>query len=231
MNLIKILRADNYDLIDGSSRKHELLQVWYKSPTKGLVPYADSLHELFVSTHSIEPVSKPALAISEDATQSYKWKLGATVSRELLASIGIPELDLSRMVQNGKNLQVRYNQPVEHYVPRRALELFFQNVDLKNVDSELLSHANKMRLFIITGIILAENFSIVLESERESELEVDSGLEDVLRGKFSLERQSKQRLVLQPSTALTIPVAVQSYRLDFYKGNYRTLLLNERDLF
>lgn len=231
MNLTKILRADNYDLIDGSSRKHQLLQVWYKSPTKGVEHYADTLHELFTSPHPLDPVSRPALNVSEEASESYKWKIGATVSKDLLESIGIPGLDLSKLVRNGKSVKVKYNQPVEHYLPRRALELFFPHVDLKKVDSELLSHANRMRLFIITGIIQAENFSIALESDRESELEVDSGLANVLHGKFNIERESSQRLILQPAHTAAIPVAVQTYRLDFYKGNYRTLLLNERDLF
>jgi hypothetical protein len=107
-SLVKLLRGQGYEMIDGPIRDHKVLQVWIK---KGInKPFsAGMINEIFSSPVQLISQESPALYVNSSETVKYDIGADITGLEELLKSANLGNLGLSAKIKGGKEAAVGFS--------------------------------------------------------------------------------------------------------------------------
>jgi hypothetical protein len=171
--------------------------------------------------------------VTSTETDTYGFNLGLTVLDEILKSIGVGQFDLSASIKTGKKVSISYDQSVTKIIPTGELTNYLSQADFTHPNPILLRNANKDNLLVITGVVLAKNLEVEIETDVNVDSDLVARLNKVANGKLGFTRKSDQELKMEASGKVSFPVAVKAHRIDFDNGlfNGLTLVSDRRDLF
>lgn len=234
-NLIKILRGQGFDYIDGSIRNHKLLQVWNKKDNDKNT-FFDMLEELFISPVKLISYEAPALYVNYSSNVNYNFNIGITALEQLLKSANIGELGLGVKIKSGKSVSISYdNAKTIEYASGNISQFFYhKDADFKYVNPELLMQANRDNLLLITGILYAQNLDVKITTDFDIDVNLGVELTKLAEGKIGFDLTNSKELTMKSDLGTSFPIAIKAFRLDFDKGRYVSMKLvtdNRGDLF
>ena len=225
MNLTQTLRNQGFDLIDGPVRNQKLLQIWLKHPLDEAQIYYQHLEHAFQSSVSLEMQEVAAMDVVSQHTNEFAFHIGLSVLDGILQSIGCANLELDTKLAKGKKVRMQYRNAVTQIVPAGQLSDYFSAADFKYANPVLLRNANRNRLIILSGILLAKELYVEIEQEQMISPEVLLALNQSTDGKMRLQQASESLLQLQTTGNQPFPVAIQANRIDFDKGTFQGMNL------
>ena len=226
------LRDAGYDLIDGPIRNHKPLQLWLKQGfNQPELYYADILHA-FNSDIKLRLTKDPSLSINDVHKNEYAFQIGLTLLQSWMQSVGLPTVDFSGTISNGRMVSISYKNAMTEVVPLGSINDFLSHADFLHPNPVLLRHANQNQLLIITGVVTAEQLVAEMETDSKISSKTLSALKKTGNNKieFSTSRNNNIKMVAGSSR---FPIAVKASRIDFDKGRFKglTLVTDGRDFF
>ncbi|MEJ5996464.1 hypothetical protein WG904_18695 [Pedobacter sp. Du54] len=233
MNLTKTLRSQGYDLIGGPIRNHNALQLWLKEPSEEAQYQYATVGHAFVSPVVLTEIESPSLAVNATTKDEYGFNIGLTVLDELLKSIGLATLELSAKLKFGKTVTISYDHALTRECTRGNVEDYLSQADFVHANPVLLKHANRNRILIITGVIMAKNLLVDIETDFTVDAAVVAELNKVATGKLNFSIASNTKLKMTSSGDQYFPIAVKAYRIDFDRNVFQrlTLMTDNRNIF
>ena len=233
MSLKRTLRKAGYDLIDGPVRNHKLLQMWLKDPGNPPTLYYRDIDHALTSPIELTVVEDPALNVDYKQKETFKFNIGITVLDQLLSSIGLANLGLSVAFGGGKSVSISFRNSKTLTVALGELEAYLGASDFSHPNRPLLDNANRNRILLISGILIAQDFKAVIETNTEFEAELEAKFNEIAEGKATFKRTSETKLAMSSEGNAFIPVAVQAHRLDWDNGEYSdmNLITDNRNIF
>ncbi len=225
MTLTKILRTQGYDLIDGPVRNHKLLQLWLKEPLEEVQYQYASISHAFVSKVALIEFENPALSINSTTKDEYGFNIGITVLEELLKAIGLGTLELSSKFKSGKMVTVSYKDVISRECIRGNIEDYLSTADFIHANPILLKHANRNRILVITGVILAKNLIVDIETDFSLNAKLVVALNEAASGKVEFNVSANHKLKMLSVGDNYFPIAVKAYRVDFDRNVFKSLTL------
>jgi len=231
MSLKKYLREQSYDLIDGPVRNHKLLQLWRKRLLDRIENYYEHIDHAFTSSHPLTEVTNNALNVNTTKKDDYSFNIGLTVLEDILKSIGLGNLSVTAEIKSGKKISISYDNAITKEIPVGEIENYLFNADFKHANPELLRSANRNTIIVISGVVLAKNLVVNIETSFQLNAEVIAKLNTIGDGKldFSISNESTLKMVSHGTSFF--PIAVKANRIDFDKGEFDRLSLVSNDLF
>lgn len=225
MNLAKELKDNGYDLIESPIRNQKLLQLWLKQTFEDIDFYYDHVNHALKSEVYLNVVENTSLQVDSTYKVDYKFNIGLSIVGKLLQSVGLGALDLSQKFSTGKRISISYDNSVTKEVPRGTLDLYFSNCDLKYKNQNLLRNLNRANVIVVSGILMAKNLVVEIETEKliESGLEIE--LNEMANSNASFTRQSDNILKMNSVGDNYFPVAVKLHRIDFDRGRFDDIKL------
>ncbi len=233
MALKNTLRKAGYDLIDSPVRNHKLLQIWIKDTGDPPTMYYQHLHHALESPVKLQTVEDAALSVNHRQKQDYNFNIGITVLDNLLTALGLGNLGGALSIQGGKNVSISYSNSKTLMVPVGSVEQFLNTSDFTHPNKNLLRNANRNRLLLITGILVAQDVRAIIETSNAIDSTLEVNLNELAEGR-AVFAHSKDNILEMTSEGNTyFPVAVQSYRLDWDHGEFdrMKLITDDRNLF
>ena len=233
MNLSTYLREQSYDLIDGPIRNHKALQLWIKKPSDNADLYYEHISHAFLSAIPLNEIMSDAMNINFKKKNDYNYNIGVTVLENILKSLGLGNLEITTKFSGGKKVSISYNNAKSVEYAIGEIENYLSVSDFKYVNPSLLENANKDNILIISGILLARNLVVEIETDSDIKDELVSSLNQTANGKFDFSAYGKTTLKMSSQETGYFPIAVKAYRLIFDKGQFERarLLTDERNLF
>jgi hypothetical protein len=230
MNLTTYLRKQGYDLIKGPVRNHGLLQLWLKRPLDEAELYYAHIDHAFQSPVKLRKLTKQALNIDNSVKNNYHFHIGLSVLNGLLHSLGVEgDFDPSGSLQSGKRVGLSYDQVISTEVAIGNVQNYLMVADFLHPNKRLLKNANRNNLLLITGLLVAKNIQIEIETEQQIDSLIKTEFSKLLRGKFKLDLASDKKLVMSTDDICSFPIAVKAHRIDFDGGQFiNTTLLSDR---
>lgn len=89
------------------------------------------------------------------------------------------------------------------------------------------------RLLWITGLLLAKNLTVEIETDFSLDAELVASLNKLASGKLDFSMASNSNLKMLSSSDQYFPIAVKAYRIDFDKNIFQslTLITDNRTIF
>lgn len=233
MNLTKTLKEQGYDLIGGPVRNHKLLQLWLKEPSEEAQFQYSHISHAFVSAEPLEELESAALSVNSNVKDEYGFNIGITVLDGILKAIGLGTLELSSKLKSGKNVTISYDNAVTRECANGDIVNYLSSADFKHANPILLKQANKNQILVVTGVILAKNLIIDIETDFALSAELLASLKDEASGKFDFSLGNKTKLKMISSGDQAMPIAVKAYRLDYDKNIFSglSLITDNRNIF
>lgn len=230
MNLTTYLRKQGYDLIEGPVRNHGLLQLWLKRPLDEAELYYAHIDHAFQSPVKLRKLTKQALNIDTSVKNNYQFHIGLSVLNGLLHFLGVAgDFDPSGSLQSGKRVWLSYDQVISTEVAIGNVQNYLMIADFLHPNKRLLKNANRNNLLLITGLLVAKNIQIEIETEQQIDSLIKTEFSKLLRGKFKLDLASDKKLVMSTDDIGSFPIAVKAHRIDFDGGQFiNTTLLSDR---
>lgn len=235
--LIKLLRNQGYDYIDGIVRDHKVLQVWNKKDSDKNTSLGMKIHELFKSRFPIgEPERDNALQVDFSQKEEYSFNIGVSVLEGLLKDTGFGNIKLDTKINGGKNLNISFNNAYTLGYGYGKISNFLSDpeTDFITPNYELLQQANRNNLLLISGILFAKNLKVDVITTSNVDANLALELSEIAGGDFSFKRENNNQLTIEAQLGEEFPIAVKAFRLKFDKGKYSGMLLvtdNRGDLF
>ncbi len=225
-NLVKILRGQGFDYIDGPIRNHQILQVWIKKDNEVSTIF-DPLDKLFTSPVKLIPYENAALFVNYSSTVDYNINVGITALEQLLKSANLGDLGLGVKIKGGKSVSIAYdNAKTIDYGYGNVSNFFYdKGADFKYENKELLAQANRNNLLLITGILFAQNLEVHIKTDVDIESNLGTELTKLANGKIDFSLTNSKELVMKSDLGTTFPIAVKAFRLNFDKGKYISMKL------
>lgn len=233
MKLTKHLRNVGYDLIEGPVRNHKLLQLWLKQTFNEAELYYADINHAFKSNVTLTAIEDTALDVNTSKSDEYGFNIGITLLEEILKSLGLGHFELSAKVKTGKKVTISYNNAVTQIVPLGDITNYLSSADFSHPNAVLLKNANRNNLLIITGIVLAQNLVVDIETDFNLDTNLIATLNQAADGKLNFTMNSEQKLKMISKGGSFFPIAVKASRIDFDKGVFSglTLVTDNRNFF
>jgi hypothetical protein len=233
MDLTNSLRKAGYDLIDSPIRDHKLAQLWLKKDFDKIQMYYDQLTFALVSTVDLPVYTNNALQITASSKNEFKFNIGITILDDILKSIGLSNIDLSAEIKSGKNITISYDNSITKEIEIGALEDYLSNSDFLHPNSSLLENLNRNDVIIITGVLLAKNMIVEIETDFDISAALKLKLTEIAEGKIDFSTSTERKIKMTAATNDYYPIAVKANRLDFDHGKFKQhfLITDHRNLF
>lgn len=225
MNLAKELKDNGYDLIESPIRNQKLLQLWLKRTFDDIDLYYESVTHPFDSPVALNVVQNPALNVDSTYKVSYKFNIGLSIVGKLLESLGLGMLDLSSKINKGKKISISYDNSITKEVPTGVLEDYFSSSDFKYKNPRFIKYLNRDKVIIISGIMLAKNLIVEIETDSDLEAGLEAKLNEIADGKADFTKESDSTLKMKSVGNSYFPIAAKLHRIDFDRGNFDQLRL------
>lgn len=233
MNLTKTLRNQGYDLIDGPIRNHKLLQLWLLRTFNSVQLYYSNINHAFVSEIELTEVKNPALNVDATIKDEYSFNIGITLLEEILSSLGLGALNISAKIKSGKKVSISYSNSLTKEVPIGEIQSYLWNADFKHPNRILLNNANKNNILVISGVLLAKNLEVIIETDLSLDTELLVQLNEIGEGKLNFSKDKESKLKMVSSSSNFFPIAVKADIIDFDKGHFdnTNLITDNKKLF
>jgi len=233
-NLIKLLRGQGFDYIDGPIRDHKVLQVWIKKDFDKTAIF-DMLDDLFKSPIVLIPYETPALFVNYSSTAEYNINVGITALEQLLKAANLGEFGLSTKIKSGISVSIAYDnaKAIDYAYGNLSNYFYDKDSDFKYINPELFTQANRNNLVIITGILFAQNLEVHIKTSNDLDTKLGSELTNLANGKIDFSLANSKEIVMKSDLGVMFPIAVKAFRLNFDKGKYISMKLvtDSRDFF
>lgn len=220
MNLTKTLRNAGYDLIDGPVRNHKLLQLWLQRPFNEVQLFYAHISHAFVSDVELKELENQALQVDATTQDDYSFNIGITLLEEILSSLGMGSLELSGKVKSGKKVTISYDRSYSEEVPIGEIQHYLSTCDFKYHNKNLLEHANRGNILVISGILKAKNLVVKIETDFQLDAALVADLNEMADGKLDFSKTGDHDLTMVSSGNRYFPIAVKANRIDFDKGHF-----------
>jgi len=233
MSLKTTLRKAGYDLIDSPVRNHKLLQIWIKNVGDPPTMYYQHIDHALESSVKLESVEDTALSVNHRHKQDYNFNIGITVLDNLLTALGLGNLGASLSIQGGKNVTISYSNSKTLVVPVGTVEQFLNTSDFTHPNKNLLKNANRNKLLLITGILVAQDVKATIETTNTIDASLEANLNELAEGRAVFSHSNDNMLEMTSEGNTYFPIAIQAYRLDWDHGEYdrMNLVTDNRNLF
>ncbi len=219
-NLSKYLREQGYDLINGPLRNYRLLQLWLKKPGNPAELYYNTLSHAFASDQLLNSQTNSALKVSSRYKNEYKFNMGMSVLEVLLDSFGLNQLALESVFSSGNRVSIAYEGSETIEVPLAHIENYMHTADYLHPNPSLFTHANRDQILLISGMMLAKNLVITIDTDFEISPEFIVEVDKKTQGKLNAFKKSERSIKMISEGKSLFPVAVKAHRLHFDKGHF-----------
>lgn len=225
-NLIKLLRGQGFDYIDGPIRDHKVLQVWIKKDFDRIAIF-DMLDNLFKCPIELIPYETPALFVNYSSTAEYNINIGITALEQLLKAANLGELGLSSKIKSGKSVSIAYDtaKTIDYAYGNLSSYFYDKDSDFKYSNPELLNQANRNNLILITGLLYAKNLEVHIKTSTDVDTNLATELSKQASGKIDFSLANSKEIVMKSDLGVVFPIAVKAFRLNFDKGRYMSMKL------
>lgn len=220
MNLTKTLRESGYDLIEGPIRNHKLLQIWKKLFLDEAELYYTNISHAFVSQVNLNIVESQALNIDSSVKDEYNFNIGISMLEEILDSLGMGTFELSSEIKSGKKVSISYENSVTREVPIGELHNYLSDCDFAHPNKNLIRFANRKKLLVVTGVLLAKNLVVEIETDFNLSSDLMVKLNGLSDGKMDFSFNQESTLKMTSTGTNYFPVAVKANKIDFDKGHF-----------
>lgn len=233
--LVKLLRNQGFDLIDGPIRSHAPLQIWNKVVFEKNTFYGN-LMALFKSDVKLEAYRDAATYVNSSEKETYGFNVGLSASSPFLKEMGLDAFDFGSKISGGQSLSVSFDNAYTLRYAKGELSTFFYDpsTDFAKPNPELLNNANRNNLILISGVLYAENMIIEMKSNNAISADVVSDMAKVAKANVSYAHTSDNSIKMTSQLDKPYPIAIEAVRLDFDKGKYVSMKVvtdNRGDLF
>ncbi len=225
MSLVKYLRDQGYDLIDGPVRNQKPLQLWVKKVFDEVELYYSSIDHAFISSVPLNEVTNDALSVSSTKKDDYGFNIGITLLEDILKSLGLGDFEISTKIKSGKKVTISYDNSITKEVPTGEIENYLSNADFRYNNPALLKNANRNNIIVVSGIVYAKNLIIEVETDFNLSAELVAELNNATKGKLDFTMNSTSKLKMVSSGEGYFPIAVKANRIDFDKSSFKGLSL------
>lgn len=232
-NLSRNLRDQGYDLINGPLRNYKTLQLWLKKPGNPLELYYACLQHAFAADIPLEIGVNEALRVSSRYKNEYNFNIGMSLLNPLLASFGLNNLELETLITSGKSISIAYEGSSSKEIPMGTVEQYLHEADYLHPNPSLFKNANKDHIILISGVLLAKNLIISIETDFEVKPILLAALDKKTDGKLNAFKKSDRVLKMVSEGKNLFPIAVKANRLHFDKGHFikSNLVTDNRSFF
>ena len=233
MKLKRDLREVGYDLIDTPIRNHKPLQLWLKTPSGEAELYYEHIDHALISNQKLEIVENNTLSINYEQELQYKFNIGLTFLDGLLTAIGLGNLGLSMKFEGGKKVSISYSDSKTFDVPIGLLENYLSEADFKHPNKALKTNANRDRILVISGVLMAKNIKAVIETNSTIDGSLEAKIKEVVEGKIEVKKVTARKLEMKSEGNGLFPIAVRASRIDWDRGEFKKLkqITDNRNLF
>lgn len=233
-NLIKLLRNQGYDYIDGPIRDHILLSVWNKKDLNK-VYFFQMLEELYTSPYNLIKYEAPALFVDFSSSTDYNIDAGISALERLLKLADMGDLGLGAKIKGGKSVTIAYdNAKSEQYVSADLSNYFYhKDAEFKYSNPEIIYQANLNNLILITGLLYAQNLDVHIKTNTDVDSNLGAEITQLANGKIDFSLANSKEIVMKSDLGTAVPIAVKAFRLNFVKGEYKSMkpVTDHRDWF
>ncbi len=231
-NLSKHLREQGYDLINGPLRNYKLLQLWLKKPGNPAELYYHTLSHAFSSEQVLTSQINSALKVSARYKNEYQFNMGMSVLDVLLHSFGLNLMELQSVFSSGEKVSIAYEGSETQEVPLAHIENYMHTADYLHPNPSLFSHANRDQILLISGMLLAKNLVITIDTDFEISPEFIVEVDKKTKGALNAFKKSEKSIKMVSEGKSLFPVAVKAHRLHFDKGHFiKTNLVTDNRAF
>lgn len=233
MTLRTTLQNQNYDLIDGPVRNHQLLQVWTKRTIDRATLYSPSLSTLFDQPFEPEIIESPSLTIDNNQEEAFDFDTGIGMLENLMQQFKLGKLKLDQHIHGGKSITLSYNMAVSREIALFELEKYLTKIDGRSQIPSLARELERDNLLVISGLILARELKVSIESEGKIDAALAINLNKLAEGKANFTRSSNKCLTMTADQEKVFPIAVKALRIRFQQYKFKKLVLatDNRDFF
>jgi hypothetical protein len=233
MDLTSRLKKVGYDLIDSPVRNHKLTQLWLKKDSDKIQMYYDQLTYAFVSNVDLPVYSNNALKVTSSTKNEFNFNIGITVLDDILKSIGLSNIDISAEIKSGKSVTISYDNSITKEIEIGALESYLSNFDFLHPNNLLLSNLNRNDVIIVTGVLLAKNLIVEIDTDFNISAELKAKLTEIADSKIDFSNSTERKIKMTAETGDYYPIAVKASRLDFDYGKFKKhfLITDNRNFF
>jgi hypothetical protein len=233
MDLTSSLKKVGYDLIDSPVRNHKLTQLWLKKDSDKIQMYYDQLTYAFVSNVNLPVYTNNALKVTSSTKNEFNFNIGITVLDDILKSIGLSNIDISAEIKSGKSVTISYDNSITKEIEIGALESYLSNFDFLHPNNLLLSNLNRNDVIIVTGVLLAKNLIVEIDTDFNISAELKAKLTQIAEGKIDFSNSTERKIKMTAETGDYYPIAVKASRLDFDHGKFKNhfLITDNRNFF
>lgn len=225
MKLTNYLRDAGYDLIEGPIRNQKPLQLWLKQDLNESELYYSDINHAFSSSVTLSIEEDAALSVDTSKTNEYNFNIGVSLLEDILKSMGLGAFEVSANIKSGKKVTISYNNSVTRVIPLGEITDYLSTADFKHVNPVLLKNANKNNILIITGVVMAKNLNVDIETDFNVDAGIVASLNKAAEGKLDFSSKSQQTLKMVSNANTLFPIAVKASRIQFDKGIFKGLKL------
>src|SRR5690606_2802462 len=225
MSLSKFLKNQGYDLIEGPVRNHHPLQLWLKRIFNEAEMYYAEVNHAFKSPVRLKEIENPALSVNSTQKDDYEIYIGLTVLQQILASLGMGNIQLSSELKSGKRVSIGFDHSLVREYPTGNLERYFYEADFLHPNPNLLKNANRGNIIILSGVLFAKHIVAEIETDFDLDASLVANLYDLGEGKLEFSKQDDHTLEMVSAGESYFPVAVKANKLDFDRGKFDKLKL------
>lgn len=225
MTLKKTLQKQSYDLLEGPTRNHDLLQVWIKKDTDRAALYAPSISEVFEQPFPEAAIETPALSINSSDKEEFDFNTGMGFVKNALIQLKVVDANIDSHIKSGKSVTVSYNDSYTKEVGQFELEKYLSKIDANAFIPSLQKELNRNNLIVINGVIFAKNLNVTINSDHAIDADVEANLNKIGKGKISFKQTGQNQIALIADAEKEFPIALKAYRMMFAKGKFKDLKL------
>ncbi len=160
------------------------------------------------------------LNVNSTTKNEYGFNIGVSLLEEILSSLGLGSFDISAKIKSGKKVTISYDNSVTKEVPIGEIQNYLASSDFKHSNKRLLKNANRKKILIIHGILLAKNLVVEIETDFSLNADLVANLNEVADGKLDFSMNNESKLKMVSSGNSYFPIAVKADRIDFDKGHF-----------
>lgn len=233
MKLVKELRKQSFDLIEGQVRNHKPQQLWLKKGLNRAEFFSADVNQTFNSQVQLTEIEDASLSVNANMKESFKFNIGVTVLDDILESLGMGALEISANIKSGKEITISYDNSISKIIPINDVINYFSTADFKYPNPVLLKELNNNNLLIITGVIFAKNLNVEIETDFKIDSELVAKITELADGKIDLNLNSENKIKMVSGGNNYFPVAVKASRVDYDKGRFKglTTVTDNRNFF
>jgi 6-pyruvoyl-tetrahydropterin synthase len=233
MNLTKTLRKTGYNLIEGPLRNHILLQLWLEKPSNEVELYYSNIEHAFLNDKQLNEVITPTLDINATIKDEYQFNIGMSLIDDIIKSLGLGTFELSSEIVSGKKVTISYDHAIIKEIPTGEIQKYLSNADFRHPNNALLKNANTNNLLVVSGVILAKNLIVEIETDFSLDIYLILKLNKSVDRKLDFSIVNTKKLKMVSTGKIFFPIAVKAERIIFDKGHFvsTNLLKDNKKLF